>query len=249
MEGVSDLIHNGETLDDLQVNNLRIIQKEKGFRFGIDAILLANFATVKRNDYIADFCSGSGVVSVIAVGKRGCSGGVQFEIQEEYAHMSQRSIQLNGLEDSLSVVCGDIGDRAIVPRERFDVVLCNPPYFPPKAGAVTEGDSAAIARHELYCDIDKVASSSAWALKFGGRLAMVHRPERLVDICTALRSANIEPKRICPVCSKEGHPPVMLLIEGIKGGKSGIVWEEPVIVYNDNGDYTERINRIYGRID
>ncbi len=245
----NDLMHIGETLDDLQVNNLHIIQKEKGFRFGIDAILLANFATIKRNDYIADFCSGSGVVSVLAVGKRGCRGGVQFEIQEEYADMAARTIKFNDLEDSLSVICGDIGNRNIVPREKFDMVLCNPPYFPPKSGAVTEVDSTAIARHEIYCDIQKVASASAWALKFGGKLAMVHRPERLVDICAAFRSANLEPKRICPVCSKAGQAPAMLLIEAIKGGKSGIVWEEPIIVYNNDGTYTEQINKIYGRVD
>lgn len=243
------LIRPDETVDDLQVNNLRVIQKASGFRFGIDAILLANFVSVKKNDLVADFCSGSGVISILDVGKRGCKGAVQFEIQPEYAEMSQRSAMLNGLDDKIKVVCGDIGDKVLVPREQFDVVVCNPPYFPKKSGAVTEADSAAIARHEIYCDIEKVASASAWALKYGGKLAMVHRPERLVDICHFMRSVNIEPKRICPVCSKDGQPPVMLLVEGIKGGKSGLLWEDPIVVYNDDGTYTERINRIYGRVD
>lgn len=238
-----------ETLDDLQVNNLRVIQKKDGFRFGIDAILLANFVSLRKTDIMADFCSGSGVISILDVGKRGARSAVQFELQKEYAEMASRSVMLNGLNDKISVVCCDIGDKSAVDREAFDVVVCNPPYFPKKSGAVTDMDSAAVARHEIFCDIEKVATSSAWALKYGGRLALVHRPERLADVCFYMRKYNIEPKRICLVCSKEGKPPAMLLIEGIKGGKSGLLWESPIVVYNSDGSYTEQINRIYGRID
>ncbi|MDD4689001.1 MAG: methyltransferase, partial [Eubacteriales bacterium] len=181
------------------------------------------------------------------VGKRGAKGAIQFEVQEQYCEMAQRTIEYNKLSDNIQVVCGDIGDKTIVPREKFDVVLCNPPYFPPKSGGITELDSAAIARHEILCDVTKVTTSAAWALKYGGKLAIIHRPERLVDILTDMRASNIEPKRICLVCSRINQPPVMILVEGVKGGKSGILWDNPIIVYNDDGTYTQQINEIYGR--
>lgn len=242
-------VQSDETLDDLQVNGLMVIQKKQGFRFGVDAVLLANFVSLRKNDVIADFCSGSGIISIICVGKRNCRSAVQYELQHPFAEMAQRSVLFNELDDRISVVCTDIGDRTAVKREFFDVVVCNPPYFPVKSGASSENDMSAAARHEIFCDIEKVTSSAAWALKFGGKLALVHRPERLADLCVYMRNNNIEPKRICPVCSKKGQPPVMLLIEGVKGGKKGVVWETPIIVYNDDGTYTPQINTIYGRND
>lgn len=236
-----------ETVDDLQVNNLQIIQKINGFRFGIDAVLLANFASFKKNDLIVDFCAGSGIVPILLVGKRNAKQAIGVEIQEEYAEMSTRSVKMNSLEQRIQIIHGDLKDSSLITCESCDVVTCNPPYKEMEGGLVNPLDSLAIARHEIMCNMDDIISSAARILRFGGKFSMIHRPERLPEIFETMRKYKIEPKKACMVYPSADKAPTMVLIEGMKGARPKLLWQPPIFVHDNDGQYTQQINEIYGR--
>lgn len=238
---------NLESIDDLQVNNLKVIQKKNGFRFGIDSVLLANFVSFRKNDLIVDFCSGSGVIPILLAGKRSARHVTGVEIQKEYAEMASRSVKMNNLTGRVEIIHGDLKDTSILKHNTYDVVTCNPPYKEAKSGYISAYDSTAIARHEIMCNIHDIAVSASRILRFGGKLCLVHRPERMVEIFEAMRKNNIEPKRACMVCPAIGKAPNMVLIEGIKGARQKTLWLPTIFVFDDNGNYTKQINKIYGR--
>jgi len=237
-----------ERVDDLDLKGLKIIQNPKGFCFGIDAVLLSAFASIKRKDKVVDLGTGTGIIPLLVYGKHEPKEVVGIEIQEEVAEMAERSIKLNGLQDIIKIHRGDIKNAAKdIGANIFDVVVSNPPYKRANTGIINELGTKAISRHELLINLDELVLSAARLLKSGGRLSMIHRPERLKDIFLSLNKHNFEPKRIKFVHSKVHDKPAMLLIEAIKGGGEFLKIEEPIYVYNEDGSYTNEILRMYGK--
>lgn len=241
------LIREDETLDDLQLNNIFVIQKKSGFRFGMDAVLLANFATIKKNDNILDLCSGTGIIPFIIAGKRKFNRIVGIEIQEEMVDMAKRTSIYNKLDEKIKFIVGDLKDIDLLKKlGKFDVITVNPPYKLKNSGIINENSKESIARHEILCDIDDVIKAANILLKDRGRFFMVHRPERIVDILTTMRKYKIEPKLIKMIQPNEEKSPNLLLIEGHKNGGQFLKWEKTLYVYDKLGNYTKELANIYG---
>lgn len=238
-----------ESIDDLQLNGLRLIQKKSGFRFGVDAVLLSDFANVKKKHRVLDLCTGTGIVPFLIYGKYSPKEVWGVEIQEEMVEMANRSSQLNNTVDIVKFKCADLKDKGLVSElGRFDIVTVNPPYKLNNAGILNPNDKLAIARHEILCNLEDVIVSARKLLADNGRMFIVHRPERLADIFGLMRKYNIEPKRVKMIHPSAKKAPNIVLVEGQRDGGAFLKWEEPLYVYDENGNYTEEIDKIYGRI-
>ena len=254
----------GERIDDLQRGGCRIIQREDLFCFGMDAVLLAAFAKVKRTDRVLDLCSGNGVIPILMDARivPGCGEGEvrpQFtgvEINPVCVDMARRSVLMNGqqervrfLEEDIRNVCTAGAKTVLEPAcapSSFDAVTANPPYMTGGAGLTGENRDLTIARHEVLCNIGDVAAAASRALRFGGHLYLVHRPHRLMDICRACGANGLEVKRlrmVHPFAEKEAN---MVLIDAVKGGRSYVHAEAPLIIYREKGVYTQEVREIYG---
>ena len=242
-----ELLLPGERLDDLQRNGYKIIQNPQKFCFGMDAVLLSGFAKVKPGETVIDLGTGTGIIPILLEAKSRGQHFVGLEIQEESADMAARSVAYNGLENKISIQVGDIKDAAKqFGASSFDVVTSNPPYMTKNHGLVNDGDAKTIARHEILCDLEDVIFSTAKLLKPGGRCYFVHRPFRLVEILSLMSQYKIEPKRMQLVYPYVDKEPNMVLIESLKGGKPNVIVEKPLIVYKEQGKYTDEIYDIYG---
>lgn len=237
----------GERIDDLHRNGYRIIQDPKRFCFGMDAVLLSGFASVKRGEKALDLGTGTGIIPILLEAKTCGEHFTALEIQEESADMARRSVRLNQLENKIEIVTGDIKNaKSIFQNKVFDVVTSNPPYMNVNHGLLSQESPKAIARHELLCTLDDVVKAASDCLKVSGRFYMVHRPHRLVEIFDACRRYKLEPKRMRMVQPYEGKEPNMVLIECAKCAKPMIKIEPPLIVYQDVNRYTREILEIYG---
>lgn len=236
-----------ERIDDLQRNHLRIIQKTDGFCFGMDAVLLSGFAAVKPGERVLDLGTGTGIIPILLSAKTEGEHFTGLEIQEEIAGMAKRSVSMNGLEEKIEIVNGDIKEASrIFGAASFDVVTTNPPYMNDAHGLKNPTEVKAISRHEVLCTLEDVVRESAKVLKHGGRMYMVHRPHRLVEILNTMTKYRLEPKRmklVHPFRDKEAN---MVLIEAVRGGGAWMKVEPPVIVYKEPGVYSEEIYDIYG---
>ena len=243
------LLKNNERLDDLHRNGYQIIQDPGRFCFGMDAVLLSGFAKVKRGEKVLDLGTGTGIIPILLEAKTEGAHFTGLEIQPESADMAQRSVLYNGLEEKISIVTGDIKDASnIFGASSFDVITTNPPYMIGEHGIKNGADAKTIARHEVLCTLDDILMQSSRMLKQGGRFYMVHRPFRLAEIFCKMVQYKIEPKRMQLVSPYIDKEPNMVLIEGMKGAKSRITVEKPLIVYEDEGVYTRDILEIYGML-
>lgn len=237
----------GERLDDLQVNGYEIIQHPGKFCFGMDAVLLSNFAQVKKGESALDLGTGTGIIPILLTAKTKGERFVGLEIQDESADMARRSVEYNHLEEQVKIVNGDIKEASsIFGSASFDVVTTNPPYMIGQHGIANPSDSKAIARHEVLCTLDDILRESAKILRPGGRFYMVHRPFRLAEILSKMVQAGIEPKRMRMVYPFIDKEPNMVLIEGKRGGNSRMTVEPPLIVYKEQGVYSEELLGEYG---
>lgn len=240
-------IHSHERLDELHRNGYFIIQDPARFCFGMDAVLLSGFAKVKPGEKALDLGTGTGIIPILLEAKTKGEHFTGLEIQPESADMASRSVAYNGLQDKIDIVTGDIKEAsAIFGASSFDVITTNPPYMIGQHGIVSEGDAKAIARHEILCDLEDILRESAKMLKPGGRFYMVHRPFRLAEIFSKMIQHRIEPKRMQLVYPFVDKEPNMVLIEGLRGGRSRVTVEKPLIVYREQGVYTDEIYDIYG---
>ena len=236
-----------ERVDDLQRNGLKIIQKTDGFCFGMDAVLLTGFAHVKRGERVLDLGTGTGIIPILLSAKTEGKHFTALEIQEEIAKMAARSVAMNHLEEKIEIVNGDIKEASrIFGGASFDAVTTNPPYMNDAHGLKNPTEVKAISRHEVLCTLEDVVREGAKVLKSGGRMYMVHRPHRLIEIITAMKQYKMEPKRMCMVHPFKDKEANMVLIEAVKGGGSWLKMEAPIIVYKEPGVYTDEIYKIYG---
>lgn len=240
------LIRIDETLDDLGIKGIHVIQKKEGFRFGVDAVLLANFAKVKNNSSVIDLCTGTGIVPFILAGKTNAKNITGIEIQEEFVEMAERSVEFNKLEERVNFINGDLKDLALLKKlPKVEVLTVNPPYKLQNSGIINLNDKNAIARHEICCTLEDVIIASRILLKDNGRMYMVHRPDRLVDIVTLMRKHKIEPKRIRMVHPSVGKAPNIVLVEGQRDGGAFLKWDDPLYVHTEDGGYTDEIISMY----
>lgn len=237
----------GERLDELQRNNYKIIQHPEKFCFGMDAVLLSGFVRVKAGAKVLDLGTGTGIIPILLEAKTEAAHLTGLEIQPESADMAKRSVALNGLEEKIDIVRGDIkeADR-IFEAASFDVITCNPPYMIGHHGLQNLQDSKAIARHEILCTLEDVIRVSGKLLRPGGNLFLVHRPFRLSEIIVTLTKYRMEPKRMQMVYPYIDKEPNMVLLEANRGGNPRMRVEKPLIVYKEQNVYTEEIYDIYG---
>ena len=236
-----------ERIDDLQYKDLKIIQKNNGFCFGIDAVLLSDFSkNIKNNSVVVDLCTGTGIVAILLEAKTNAKKIYAVEIQEEISEMAKRSVCMNNQEDKIEIINEDLKNiDKILKKASVDVVTVNPPYKKVGSGVINELDTKTISRHEVLCTLEDIVEKSFNILKVGGSIFMVHRVERLVDILSIMRQKKLEPKRIRFIHPCAGKAPNLVLVEGIKGGKPFLKVDEPIYVYDDNGNYTCTIMEIY----
>lgn len=236
-------------LDDLHVGGLKIYQDSDSFCFGTDAVLLAWFSSVKKFTNIVDLCSGNGIVAILLSRFKCFKSGFSVELNDAQVLLCKKSLELNNIDNKLKVLNSDlrrIRKEKLLPSGKFDLVTVNPPYSTVGSGAVSDG-SKGIARTELECTLKDIAEQGSFLLRQGGRLCVVHKPERLSDMVLECHKFGLELKRLRMVCSRVGEPPSMILAEFIKQAKSGVLIEAPLIIYKEDGTYTDTVNRIYER--
>ena len=237
----------GERIDELQRNGYRIIQNPERFCFGMDAVLLSGFARAKKQERCLDLGCGNGIIPILMEAKTEGKHFTGLEIQPESADMAKRSVALNGLQDRIDIVEGDIKDASkIFGASSFHVVTTNPPYMTAQHGLTNLYEAKTIARHEVLCNLEDIIRESARLLMPGGRFYMVHRPFRLAEIISLMVQYRMEPKRMRLVYPYVDREPNMVLIEGLRGGKSQMTVEKPLIVYKEPGKYTDEIYDVYG---
>lgn len=244
-----------ELYDDERIDNLladasmQIIQSPSVFSFSLDAVLLANFANVPvKRGTILDLCTGNGVIPLL-LSKRTNAAITGVEIQERIVGMARRNVEMNDLTGQISLIHGDLKEMGpVLGHSGFDVVTCNPPYFrTPSAREQNHNDYLTIARHEVLCTLEDVVQACKLHVKPGGKVAMVHRPGRLVDIITLFRKYKLEPKRLRSVYPRDGKEANMLLIEGARDGKPDLKILPPLYIYKKDGSYTKEAEGIiYG---
>lgn len=241
------MLRDDERIDDLQRNHYGIIQRKGAFCFGMDAVLLSGFAVVKKREKVLDLGTGTGIIPILLTAKTEGSHFTGLEIQEESADMARRSVAYNHLEGKVDIVTGDIVEASkLFALASFDVVTTNPPYMNESHGLKNPGDAKAIARHEVKCTLEDVVREGTRVLKPGGRFFMVHRPRRLIEIITVMKRHGLEPKRmkmVHPYADREAN---MVLIEAVRGGGPLLKMEAPVIVFDQNGEYSPEIRTTYG---
>ena len=244
-------IKENERIDDLEFQGLKIIQNKDGFCFGIDSVLLTDFAKeIKPNSIVADLGSGTGIIPILLSKKTKNTKFIGVEIQPEVAQMSKRSILLNNLEERIKIEESNILNlKEKYKKGSFDAVTTNPPYKQINTGLVNSNDKKLISRHEVKASLADFIKVSSYLLKDYGEFYMVHRPERLVDIFYLMRDNNIEPKNIKFVYPNKHKKANLILIKGVKCGKPFLKFEDNLYVYDNDGSYTEEILKIYNKIE
>ncbi len=239
-----------ERIDDLEFKDLKIIQNEKGFCFGIDSVLLSDFAkNIRKDSLVLDLGTGTGIIPILLCGKTKLKKVIGVEIQEEVSNMAKRSSLLNDLQDKFQILNENILNLSkLYDNQTFDVIVTNPPYKKKDTGIINEDERKIISRHEITANLEDFVKVSRDLLKDKGEFYMVHRPERLVDILSLLRKYKIEPKELRLVYSNMNKPPKLVLIKGIKNSKSFLKVDKNLYIYDDKGNYTEEILKIYNKM-
>lgn len=240
------MVRDDETLDDLIKDGLRVIQGCNGYRFSIDSVLLAGFATLLPGNLVCDLGTGSGVISILLAQRDSTCRIKALEIQESLSERATRSIKINHLEDRIEVIRGDIREiKRYFDPACFDLVVANPPFWEAGKGRLPSHPEVALARHELAVTLAEVIAGAAYVLKPGGRLALVHRASRLDEIIQLTGNCHIPAKRVRTVHPRRDHSANLLLVEGIKGASPGVEILPPLVIYEDDGSYTREIRYLY----
>lgn len=242
-------IKENERIDDLQYKDLKIIQETDGFCFGIDSILLSDFAkNIKKNSKVADLGTGTGIIGLLLCKKTNLAEMTGIEIQEDVANMAERSIKLNNLEEKFRIINSNINEifsKKLLEKNVFDVVVMNPPYKEVGTGEINENEKKLISRHEIKANLSDFIKTASGLLKDKGELYIVHKPERMPDIIQKLRENKIEPKELRVVYSNKNSEASLILIKAVKGGKKFLKIDRPLYIYNESGRYSDEIKQIY----
>jgi len=241
------MMYLNERIDDLQRGGLCVIQRADAFRFGTDAVLLADFAAPRRHDRVCDLGTGTGIIPLLLYARENTISADAVEIQPDMADMAARSMAMNGLNEKIRVLPGDLRSiRTLLPHARYDLVTCNPPYGKAGGTLLNPDASKRLARHEESCAIEDVACASAWLLQNGGRLCCVFPAARMIELSDAMRKYRMAPKRIRMVHSRVEKAAHLCLMEGMLDARPGLIIEPPLVIYDENNAYTPELRRIYG---
>ncbi|MDP8255308.1 MAG: methyltransferase domain-containing protein [Candidatus Alcyoniella australis] len=236
-------LQQGEHIEKFLHGKVRIVQKQDGYRFSIDPILLCGFVDIKPDDVVADLGTGSGVMPIILASQGQGAHSVGIEIQPSLVDQAQRSAKLNGFEDRIEIVEGDyMHIRNVCEANEFDAVISNPPYIRQGGGRIPSDEQKAIARHEISMDLGGMAAAAAYLLKPGGRAYFVYTTTRLVDMLQTCRQHDLEPRTIQMVHNNENTRAKLVLVEAVNGGGVELNVLKPLFVYNLEGDYTDEVN-------
>lgn len=234
------------SIEDFASKNLKILQDKESFCFGIDAVILSSFVKIRRLEKTVDLGTGTGIIPLLLASSYADNSFTGLEIQEDAVNLARKSVSLNGLDGRVEIVHGDLKNAPeVFGKNTFDVVTANPPYIRETHGKCSDSDKVAFARREILCTLSDVVKSAAALLKADGRFYMIHRPERLAEIIVEFSKNRMEAKRLRFVHPKAGAAPTMLLIEGRKNAKPGLLVEKPLVVYNADGKYTDEVLSIY----
>lgn len=259
-----------ERTDDLEIGGFKIIQDTALFCYGIDAVLLSAFADASKKDKCLDLCTGNGVVPLLMYAKGKGTDWTGVELQKRCSDLAKRNVELNNVSGHIEITEGNLCDipkgklhiskreNRIIERsdnsepscslkDAFDVVTCNPPYMKAGTGLKNSASPIAVARHEIECNFRDVAKAASYSLKIKGKAFFVHRPKHLISVFEDLRKENLEPKRLRTVHSFEYSPATLVLIEAVKGGGEQLIIESPLIIYKEEGVYTDELIRLYGK--
>ena len=241
------MMYLNERIDDLQRGGLRVIQRADAFRFGTDAVLLADFAAPRRHDRVCDLGTGTGIIPLLLYARENTISADAVEIQPDMADMAARSMAMNGLNEKIRVLSGDLRSiRTLLPHARYDLVTCNPPYGKAGGTLLNPDASKRLARHEESCAIEDVACAAAGLLQNGGRLCCVFPAARMIELSDAMRKYRMAPKRIRMVHSRVEKAAHLCLMEGMLDARPGLIIEPPLVIYDENNAYTPELRRIYG---
>ena len=241
------MMYLNERIDDLQRGGLRVIQRADAFRFGTDAVLLADFAAPRRHDRVCDLGTGTGIIPLLLYARENTISADAVEIQPDMADMAARSMAMNGLNEKIRVLPGDLRSiRTLLPHARYDLVTCNPPYGKAGGTLLNPDASKRLARHEESCAIEDVACAAAWLLQNGGRLCCVFPAARMIELSDAMRKYRMAPKRNRMVHSPVEKAAHLCLMEGMLDARPGLIIEPPLVIYDENNAYTPELRRIYG---
>lgn len=236
----------GEELHHLIEGQLWILQMQEHFRFGVDAVLLANWVKVRRGDTVIDLGTGTGVIPLLIAYKQRPVRVVGVEIQEEMAVLAQRSVELNQLEERVQICHLDLRRlRGVFPANGFSLVVSNPPYFPVGSGEQNLTDKQRVARHEVNCSLQDLVGAAAYLLGTRGRFALIHRVERIPEIFRELQARGFEPKVMRLIQSRADQEPNLVLIEAVKDARPGLKIERQLVIYEPSGDYTDEVKEMY----
>lgn len=242
-------LNENERMDDLQYKNLKLIQNKNGFCFGVDSVLLSDFAkNIKKNSTVVDIGTGTGIIGILLCGKTNLKKIYGVEIQKQVAQMAKRNIELNGLENRFEIINCDVNQIFdFLEPNSVDCIVTNPPYKKANTGVKNEDETQTIARHEVKCTLEDIIEKGSKLLKDRGEFYMVHRAERLVDIMEFLRKYRLEPKNIRFVHPKQNEKPNLILVKAIKFANPFLKIDKPLVIQDEKGNYTEEINQIYER--
>ena len=243
-------LYDNERIDDLEFKGLKIIQNVNGFCFGIDSVLLSDFAkNIKDDSIVLDLGTGTGIIPILLCGKTNLKEIIGVEIQEDVANMANRSSKLNNLEDRFKVLNANILNLdKYYEKNTFDVIITNPPYKKKNSGVINDDERKVISRHEITASLEDFIKVAKDLLKDKGEFYMVHRPDRLVDILYLLRKYKIEPKEIRFVFSNKEKPPKLVLIKAVKNANEFLKVDNNLYIYDDEGNYTNEILKIYNKL-
>lgn len=241
------MILDDELIDDLQIKGCKIIQKKQGFKFGIDAVLLANFVKYKKGDVVADLGTGTGIIPILIRAKSTVSKIFAIEIQEHIANMAKRSIELNKFENEIEVLNIDLKEAlSHIPKHSIDIITTNPPYMP-KEKLLSTNDTMMISRNEIHCDITDIMRVTSDLLKPNGKMYMIHRPSRLGDILYYSRKHNLEVKEMQMVYPNNTKPANLVLLKFVKNARPELKMLSPLYVHKQDLSYTQDIKDIYDK--
>lgn len=243
-------LNKDERIDDLELNNLKIIQNRNYFCFGMDSVILSDFAkNIKNNSTVLDLGTGTGIISILLTAKINVKKIYGIELQEEVAKMANKSIKLNKLENKIEIINDNIKNlEKYFKKNSIDAIVTNPPYKKENTGVKNENKIKLISKYELEACLEDFIKISSILLKDKGEFYIVHRPDRVVDIIEILRKYKLEPKLIKLVYPKINKAPNLILIKCVKNANNFLKFEEPLIVYNNDNTYTEKILKIYNKV-
>ncbi len=244
---MNEWLRPGERIDDLMRGRMRIIQNPAMFRFGTDAVLLADFAKAQNGERICDLGAGVGILPLLIAARAPGAAIDAVEIQAALCDIARRNVAMNGLGETVAVYQQDIKTAAgTLGEKKYDCVVCNPPYFKGDAGILSLRDEVRIARHEVLCTLEDIFAAAARLLRHGGRLCMIHLAARAFEVADGLRAHGMEPKTVRAVHYQADRPAKLVLWEARRGGSGGLVWMPPLIMCNGDGRETDELREIYG---